>query len=109
VLWEHTRIALPVKVIVRFAVAAEVQPRLLVDRAMREWHMIVGNLVEEVDLLLLQHDSGSNGVDGCIAPTLVEESAVPVQGREVVNVLLRAQPVQAANFEIGPLGKGLVL
>ena len=100
-----TRIALPVEVLVRLAVATEVQPRLLVGRAVCEWHVVVGNLVEEVDLLLLQHDGSGNGVDGCVAPTLVEETAVLIQGREVVDVLLGAQPFQAANLKVGPLGE----
>jgi hypothetical protein len=89
-------------------VAAEVQPRLLVGRAVREWHMEVGNLVEEVDLLLLQHDSGGNGVDRCIAPTLIEETTVLIQGGEVINVLLGAQPFQTANLKVGPLEEKLV-
>jgi hypothetical protein len=72
----HTRIALPVKVIFGLAMTAQVQPRLLITRAMGEGYVVIGDLVEEVDLLLLEHGGRSNGVDGRIAPSLVEEATI---------------------------------
>jgi hypothetical protein len=65
--------------------------------------MPVGNVVEEVNLAPVEHQAGGNGVDGSVAPSLVEEAAVLVQGLEKVNVLLAAQPLQAANLKVGPL------
>lgn len=100
-----TRIALPVKVLFGLAMATQVQPRLLIARAMGEGYVVVGDLVEEVNLLLLEHGGRSNGVDGRIAPSLIEEATILVQGREVVNVRLGPQPFQAADFKVGPLRK----
>jgi hypothetical protein len=38
-----------------------------------------------------------------IAPSLVEEPAVLVERFEEVNVGFRSEPVEVADFEIGPL------
>lgn len=100
-----TRIALPVKVVLWIAVAAEVQPRLLARRAMREGHVIVCDIIEEVDLILPEQEAGGNRVDGRVAPAFVEEATVPVQGIKVVDVGLGPQPAQAANLKVGPLRK----
>jgi hypothetical protein len=43
---------------------------------MGEGYVVIGDLVEEVDLLLLEHGGRSNGVDGRIAPSLVEEATI---------------------------------
>lgn len=98
-----TRIALPVKVLLGLAMAAQVQPRLLIARAMGERYVVVGDLVEEVNLLLLEHSGCGDGVDGCIAPSLIEKATILVKGGEVVNVRLGAQPLQAADLKVGPL------
>lgn len=98
-----TGISFPVKVLVRLAVAAKVQPCLLICRAVCEWYVVVGDLVEEVDLVLPQCDCGGDGMDRCVAPSLVEESAVLVQRGEVVHVLWGPQPVKTADLEVGPL------
>ena len=98
-----TRVACPVEVIARLAVAAKVQPRLFTAWAMGEWNVVVGNLVPEVDFFWLEHDRSGDRVDRCIAPSLVEESTILVQGGEVVNVLIRSQPFQATNLEVRPL------
>lgn len=70
---------------------------------MGEWYVVVGNLIPEMDLFWLEHDGSSDRVDRRIAPSLVEKSTVLVQGGEVVNVLIRSQPFQAANLKVGPL------
>lgn len=70
---------------------------------MREWHVVVGNIVEEVDLLLLQEKTSGNRVDRSITPSLVEETTVLVEGLKEVNVGLGSQPVQVADLEVGPL------
>ena len=49
-----TRIALPVKVVLRIAGALQVQLRLLTRWTMREWNVIIRDIVEEVDLVLLE-------------------------------------------------------
>lgn len=53
---------------------------------MREWHMVIGNVVEEMDFLLLEQKCGRNRVYRSVAPSFVEESAVLVQGVEKIYV-----------------------
>lgn len=48
-----TRVALPVEVVLRLAGAAKVKSLLLASGAVSEGDMVVGNVVEEVNLLLL--------------------------------------------------------
>lgn len=81
-----TRIALPVKVIRWVAVAFQVKPGLFASWAVSEWYMVVGNFVKEVNLLLLQKQRSSNGVDRCVTPSFVEEATILVEGVEVVQV-----------------------
>jgi hypothetical protein len=102
-----TRIALPVKVVLGVAVAAEIQPGLLACGAVGKGHVVVGNVVEKVNLFLLQQKTGGNRVHRSITPSLVEETAILVQRLEVVNVGLGSQPVQVADLKVGPLWNGL--
>ena len=76
---------------------------LLACGAMGEGDVVVGNVVEEVDFLLLECQAGCDGVDGGISPALVEETAVLVEGVEVIEVGGAAKPVEVADFEVGPL------
>jgi hypothetical protein len=69
-----------------------------------EGNVVVGNVVEEVDFLLLECETGCDRVHGGVTPTLVEETAVLVEGIEVVEVGGAAEPVEVADFEVGPLG-----
>lgn len=69
---------------------------------MGEGDVVVGNIVEEMDLLLLEHESSGNGVNRSITPALIEETACMVQGRKVVDVGIGAEPVEIAYLEIGP-------
>ena len=88
--------------------APQVQAALLVRRAVREGHVPVRNVIEEVDLVLVEHEARRDGVDGGITPPLVEEAAVAVQRLEEVGVGLRAEPVEAADLKVGPLREVLV-
>jgi hypothetical protein len=85
-------------------VASEVYPRLLPSRAVSKRNVIVGDVVEEVDFVLLQHQTCGNGVHWRISPALVEETAILVQRLEVVNVRLGSEPVQVTDLKVGPLG-----
>lgn len=85
--------------------ALQIQSQLLAGRAVGEGDVVVGDLVEEVDLFLLEEQSGGNRVDWRIAPSFVEEAAIPVQRLEIVEVFLGSQPVQASDFEIRPLSR----
>jgi hypothetical protein len=64
--------------------------------------MVVSDIIEEVDLVLLQHKASSNGVNRSIAPTLVEETAILVKRLEIVGVSLGAEPFKAADLKVGP-------
>lgn len=72
-------------------------------RAMRERNVVICNVVEKVELFFLQHEPGSDRVDGSIAPSLIEETTVLVQRLKIVDICLGAQPVQTTNFKVGPL------
>ena len=69
---------------------------------MREWHMIVSNIVEEVYFVLCKGQAGSDRVDRSISPSFVEKPTILIKGFEKVDVSFRSEPVQAPDFEIGP-------
>ena len=50
-----TRISLPIKVVLRVAVALEILPILVSCGAVGERDVVVGDVIEKVDFLLLQH------------------------------------------------------
>lgn len=83
--------------------AAQVESCLLTSRAVSERNVIVSDVVEEVDLLLVKQDTSSDGVDRRISPAFVEETSILVKRLEEVDVSLATEPVQVANFEVGPL------
>lgn len=83
--------------------AASVEADLLAGRAVGEGDVVVGNVVEEVDLLLGQHKTGGNRVHRRITPSLIEETTVLVEGLEVVDVGLGTKPVKVTDLEVGPL------
>jgi hypothetical protein len=94
---------LPVKVLPGTAGASQLVSLLLVCRAVGKWNMPVGDLVEEVDFILLQHQGCCYRVDGSVAPSFVEEAAILIKMLKVFDVSVGSQPVQIADFEIGPL------
>lgn len=47
---------------------------LLACWAMREWNVIICDIVEEMDLVLVQHQASSNRVNWSITPALIEEA-----------------------------------
>lgn len=98
-----TRVALPVKVLLGVAVAAEVKTLLLTSGAVSEGNVVVGDVVEEVNLLLLKEKTSSDRVDGSITPSLVEETTVLVERLKEVKVGLASEPRQATNLKVGPL------
>lgn len=75
----------------------------LAGRAVCERDMVIGNVVKKVDLFFLQHQAGGNRVDGSIAPAFVKETAILVESLKIVEVCLRAQPVQVTDFKVRPL------
>jgi hypothetical protein len=77
-----------------------VETVLLAGRTVGEGNVVVCNVIEEMDLLLLQHQRRGQRMDRRIAPALVEETTGVVEGLEVVDVLLGAEPVQVADLEV---------
>lgn len=76
---------------------------LLACGAVGEGYVVVGNVVEEVNFLLLERQTGCDRVDGSVSPALVEETAIPVESLKVVEVSGTAEPIKVADFEVGPL------
>ena len=81
------------------------QPHLLVRWTVREGHVPVADVVEEVDLVAVEQQACPDRVHGRVSPPLIEEPAVFVERVEEVDVGLRPQPVEVADFEVGPLKK----
>lgn len=98
-----TGIPLPIEIVLRVAVALLFNPCLLARRAVRKGDVIIGNVFKEMDLFFFEEEAGGNGVDWSIAPAFVEEPTVLIERFEKVNVRLRSEPVQVADFEVGPL------
>ena len=59
--------------------ALEFESQILSGRTMGEWHMVVSNIVKEMNLILVQEKACCNGMDWRIAPSLIEESAIFVK------------------------------
>lgn len=85
---ELTRIAFPIEIVLRVAMTFQVEPQLLSSWTMGEGYMIIGYVIEKVDLLFLEEKACSNGVDWCITPSFIKESAILVQGFKEVSVSL---------------------
>lgn len=74
---------------------------------MCERDVIIRDVVKEMDFFFFEQEAGGDGVDGGVAPSLVEEAAVFVELLEVVEVGFGSEPIQVADFEVGPLkGEG---
>ena len=82
--------------------ALEINPVLFARWTVREWHMVVRDVIEEMNLAFVERQAGRDGVHGRVAPTLVEKATVAVEGVEVINVRVRAQPVEVPDLEVGP-------
>ena len=66
--------------------ALQLHPFLVACRAVGEWDVIVGYVVEEMHLFLLEKEGGGNGVHWSVAPPFVEEAAVVIERVEVVEI-----------------------
>lgn len=53
---------------------------------MREWDVVVCDIVKEVDFGFIEQETRSDRVDWCITPSFVEETAVFVECFEEVDV-----------------------
>lgn len=68
--------------------AAQLGAQLLACGAVCEWDVVVSNIIEEVDLILLQHQSSGDGMNRSITPSLVEETTILVERLEVIGIRL---------------------
>ena len=66
--------------------ALQIQPQLFPCRAMREWYMVIGNIVEEVDFLLLEGQTGGDRMDWSVSPAFVKETTVLIQLFKVIYI-----------------------
>lgn len=72
------RVALPIKILLGVAVATEVKSSLLARGAVSEGNVVVGDIVEKLDLVLVQEQTSSNGMDRRVTPSFVEEATILV-------------------------------
>lgn len=70
---------------------------------MREGHVVVGDVVEKVDVLFLQEKAGCDGVNRCVAPPFIEEAAIVIETLKEINISLRTEPIEVSNFKVRPL------
>lgn len=64
------------------------QPRVLSSRTVREWHVIVRDIVEEMDILLVQHQPSRDRVYGCVSPSFIKETTILVERSEEIDICL---------------------
>lgn len=84
----RTRISFPVKIVFGVAMAFQLLSRIFPGRAVCERDVVIGDVVKEVDLILLEHEACGNRVDRRISPSLVKETAVMIERVEKVQVSL---------------------
>jgi hypothetical protein len=81
-----TGIPLPVEIIVWIAMTLQLFPQSVASRTMGEGDVIVCDIIEEMDLVLFQHQGCGDRVDRSIPPALIKESAITVERVEEVEV-----------------------
>lgn len=81
----------------------EFQSEIFARRAMGKRNMVIRNVVEEVNLILWKKKAGGNGMDRRVAPSLVEETAIFVERFKEIQIRLRSEPIEVADFKVGPL------
>lgn len=88
--------------------APEVQSLLVLSGTVGKGNVVIGNVIEEVDLVPRQHKASGNRVNRGVPPSLVKKAAILIQHVEVVGVRNVPEPIQAANLEVGPLCQEIV-
>lgn len=77
-----------------------VETILLASWAMGKGNVVIRDVVEEVNLVFLQHQASCDGVNRRIAPALVEETSSMVKRCEKVNVCVGAEPIEVAYLKV---------
>lgn len=62
----------------------------IVIGTVREGYMPVPDVVEEMDFVFVQHQAGSNRMNGRVSPPLVEKAAILVELIKEVEIWLRS-------------------
>lgn len=76
--------------------------------AVEEWNMPVSDVLEPMHSTLLLKQSQCNGMDGCIPPTFVEESACAIEVFEIRFIRFRTPKVHVGDFKVAPEMAGRV-
>lgn len=66
----------------------QLESKIFARRTVCERHVVVGDIVEEMDLVFGQQKARGNRMDRRVPPSFIEESTVLVETLEKVNVRL---------------------
>lgn len=105
----QARKVMTVKGITGVAVASTRVVIVLVLGAVCPRMMGIANVVKVMDLLFIQEERGSNGMNGRVAPSLIEEATGAIEVVEVVEIALRAPEAKIANLKVAPKVTGVPL
>lgn len=78
---------------VLFAIGGTVIPRIVE----------VANIIEKVKSASIEEERNSNGMNGRVSPSLVEESSCFVEPFKIVEVRLGSPETKVADFKVGPI------
>jgi len=98
----HARIPVIVKVMRRIARASAALPNILFCGTMRVRRMFVPDIAEEMDAIRARQERCSYRVHRRVAPTLVVETATPVEVLEERSVGFATPKVHIGNLKIAP-------
>ena len=56
----------------------QLHPLVITCWTMRERDVVIGDVVEEMDLVFLEKQAGGNGVDRSVTPPLIEEPTIMI-------------------------------
>ena len=69
---------------------------------MCERDVVVSNLIKEMHFTPVKQQASRDGMDWRVTPPLVEEATITIERIEIVNICIRAQPVEVPNLKVGP-------
>jgi ABC-type sulfate transport system permease subunit len=73
-----TAVSVPVEIVLGVAGAFVLEAVVFTSRAVGEGNVVIGDVVEEMQLVLAKHQASGNRVDRRITPALVEETTCVV-------------------------------
>ena len=60
------------------------EPKVRTSWTMSEGNVIVSNVIKEMNLVLLEHESCGNGVNGSVTPSFIEEPSFTIKIIEII-------------------------